>query len=80
MEMHLTPHVQAELQAFIADTGCQADTLVNELLSNYFEERAKVRRTLNNRYDDLKSGRVQAIDGPTARREILARIETHRVI
>lgn len=78
MEMHLTPQIQAELEQFAADTGCAPDTLVNQLLSGYFEERSKVRETLSSRYDDMKSGRVQMIDGETVRREMLDRIKAYR--
>ena len=78
MEMYLTPHVQAELEQFTTDTGCRADTLVNDLLSGYFDEQTKVRQTLGSRYDDIKSGRVAPLDGPTVFRQILAENNSRR--
>lgn len=78
MEMNLTPDVQAELEQFTTETGCKAETLVNSLLSDYFNEHAKVRQTLDRRYDDIKSGRVIPLDGPTVFREILAENDAKR--
>jgi hypothetical protein len=40
--------------------------LVEEAMAGYFEELAQVRELLDRRYDDIKSGRVQAIDGEQA--------------
>jgi hypothetical protein len=46
--------------------GCSnrtADELVEDAMASYFDELAQVRGMLDNRYDDLKSGKVQPIDG-----------------
>lgn len=46
-----------------AQSGRGTDDLVEDAMAGYFEEVASVRATLNSRYDDLKSGRVQPIPG-----------------
>ena len=40
-----------------------ADALVQDVVEGYFDELAKTRQMLDSRYDDLKSGRVEPIDG-----------------
>ena len=44
----------------------------------YLEEVASVRKTLDSRYDDLKSGRVKAIDGDEAFRKLREKSECRR--
>jgi len=72
MEVHFTPKVQAQLNELSADTGRSQDAIVNEVLAAYLDELIETRRLLNRRYDDVKSGRIVAVDGPTALRQLLA--------
>jgi hypothetical protein len=46
--------------------------------AGYFEEVASVRKTLDRRYDDLKSGRVTPIDGEEAFRKLREKSERRR--
>ena len=39
-------------------------------MAGYLEEVAQLRSAIDSRYDDLKSGRVKAIDGETAFAEL----------
>jgi hypothetical protein len=73
MEMHFTPHVQAELEHLTAVTGCSSETLANDILATHFSKRAEVRKTLNRRYDDLESGRVQSLDGEAVFERLIAK-------
>jgi hypothetical protein len=57
-----------------ATTGRGADELVQDALAGYLEELALLRDTLDTRYDDLTSGRVQPIDGD----EALARLQREK--
>lgn len=66
MEVHVTPEMAKKLNDLAATTGRGADELVQDALAGYLEELALLRDTLDTRYDDLKSGRVQAIDGEEA--------------
>ena len=63
MEMHFTPDVEAKLNALATETGRTAEEFVQDALAGYVEELAQVRGMLDSRYDDIKSGQVQPIDG-----------------
>ncbi|HLY66735.1 MAG TPA: hypothetical protein VKU60_14465 [Chloroflexota bacterium] len=66
MDVQLKPDLQAKLDEWTAQTGRQADELVEEAMAGYFDELSDLRAMLGSRYDDLKSGRVQAIDAAQA--------------
>ena len=63
MELHLTPELESKVAVFSATTGRAPDDLIQDAIVGYFEELAQLRGTLDRRYDDLKSGRVEPIDG-----------------
>jgi predicted DNA-binding protein len=63
MEVHFSPELQEKLDETAKAVGRNTDELVQEVISDYIDELAEVRRTLDDRYDDIKSGRVKAIDG-----------------
>jgi len=46
-----------------AKTGRGADELAQDVIAGYLDELAGVHVMLDSRYDDLKNGRVQPIDG-----------------
>jgi hypothetical protein len=79
MDVHVSPENQASLDQIAMATGRSHDAIVNDVLAGYLGELLETRRTLNSRYDDLVSGRVQGIDGETARHHSLARIEARRI-
>jgi hypothetical protein len=66
MEVHLKPDLKAKIDQWTAETGRPADELVEEAMAGYFDELAQVRALLGGRYDDLKSGRIQPVDGAEA--------------
>jgi hypothetical protein len=47
------------------ETGRSTNELVEEVMEGYFDELLETRAMLNGRYDDLKSGRVKAVNGET---------------
>jgi hypothetical protein len=65
MDVPLNPVLQAQVDEWVEQTGRPARELVGDLLAGYFEEMARLRATVDSRYDDLKSGKVQPIDGET---------------
>jgi len=63
MEVHFSPDLQAKLDKLAIETGRATDELVEDVVSGYLEELMQTQDMLSARYDDLKSGRVQPIDG-----------------
>ena len=63
MEVHLTPELEAKLNEMAMKTGRATDELVQDAMASYLEELADVRRMLDRRYDEIKSGRTKPIDG-----------------
>jgi len=63
MELHLTPDIEARLDQLATETGREKDEFVRDALAGYFDELARVRETLDTRYDDIKSGKVKLISG-----------------
>ena len=66
MEVHFTPDIEAQLDQLATETGRAKDEFVQDAMAGYFDELARVRETLNTRYDEIKSGKVQLIDGEEA--------------
>lgn len=66
MEVHLRPETESRIQELAAKTGRATDDLVEDAMAGYLHELAQARDILDGRYDDLKSGRVKAIDGEKA--------------
>ena len=66
MVLRLKPETESRLQELAATTGRQPDELVEDAMAGYLAELTQVRKMLDNRYDDLQSGRVAPIDGQEA--------------
>lgn len=66
VQINLTPRTQAKLDKLAHETGRNADELVEDALVGYLGDVDQLREVLDRRYDDLKSGRVGAIDGDVA--------------
>jgi predicted transcriptional regulator len=70
MAVHFTPEVREKLEQMARDTGRRSDQLVENVVTDFFEDFALTRGTLDRRYDDLESGRVKPIPGD----EVFARL------
>jgi predicted transcriptional regulator len=66
MVVHLKPETESRLQELAATSGRAPDELVEDAMAGYLAELAQVRTMLDGRYDDIKSGRVKAVDGEAA--------------
>jgi predicted DNA-binding protein len=66
MEVHLKPETESRLNELARKTGRAPDDLVEDAMAGYMAELADVRRLLDGRYDEIKSGRVQPISGDEA--------------
>ncbi len=78
MEVHFNPDLQAKVDRWVAETGRPTEELVEAAMAGYFDGLAQVRGTLDSRYDDLKGGRVQPIDGEEAFARLKASTEAQR--
>ena len=63
MVVRLSPETESRLQELAATTGRAPDDLVEDAMAGYLAELSQVRDMLDTRYDDIKSGRVEPIDG-----------------
>jgi predicted DNA-binding protein len=63
MEVRLSPELEAKLNHVVKETGLAVDDLVEDAMAGYLEELSQVRNALDDRYDDIKSGRVNPVDG-----------------
>jgi len=66
MVVRLKPETESRLQELAATTGRKPEDLVEDAMAGYIAELAQVRKMLDDRYDDLKSGRITPIDGQEA--------------
>ncbi|HXM65986.1 MAG TPA: hypothetical protein VN911_04580 [Candidatus Acidoferrum sp.] len=66
MEVHLRPETESRLQELATKSGRAPDDLIEDAMAAYLQELVEVRGMLDSRYDDLKSGRVKALDGDEA--------------
>jgi len=65
MEVHLKPETESRLNELASKSGRPTDDLVEDAMAGYLSEAAELRNMLDNRYDEIKSGRVKPIDGET---------------
>ena len=72
MEVDFTPDLTAKIEQMAHDTGRRSDEVVAKVVAEIFDSVSLVRETLDHRYDELKSGRVQPIDSE----EIFALLRT----
>jgi hypothetical protein len=66
MEVHFAPDLQLRVDQLVLETGRPADKLLEDAMAGYVSELTQTRALLDSRYDDVKSGRVQLIDGEEA--------------
>jgi predicted transcriptional regulator len=66
LAVKLKPETESRLQELAASTGRAPDELVEDAMSGYLAELSQLRNTLDRRYDQIKSGKVQPIDGEDA--------------
>jgi hypothetical protein len=78
MEVHFTPETEKKLKDLSTQSGRRTDDLVEDAMAGYFDEVLQAREMLNNRYDDLKSGRVKPIDGEEAFARLKSKTEAQR--
>lgn len=70
MEIHFNPEVQAKLEEMARNTGRPSDELLEDAVIGLYDELALTREILEERYDDLESGKVKPVPGD----EVFARL------
>lgn len=63
MVVRLKPETESRLNELSARTGRAPEDLVEEAMSGYLTELAQTRKMLDDRYDEVKSGRTTPVDG-----------------
>jgi predicted transcriptional regulator len=78
MEVHFRPEIESRLQELAQQTGRAPNDLIEDAMAGYLKELGEMRQMLDSRYDDLKSGRVKAIDGETAFSQLRTKSQERR--
>jgi hypothetical protein len=63
MDVHFRPDIEEKIVTLASTTGREADELIQDVMTGYLAELTEVTSTLDNRYDEIKSGKVQSADG-----------------
>lgn len=66
MEVNFAPDLQSKLNDLAVKSGKPAHELVHDAVAGYVDTLADLRGMLDSRYEEIKSGRVQPIDGEDA--------------
>jgi len=78
MEVNFRPETELRLQKLAQQTGRAPDDLIEDAMASYLQELVQAREMLDNRHDDLKSGRVKAVDGESAFADLRRKSENRR--
>jgi predicted transcriptional regulator len=78
LKIQLTPETTKRLNALAAASGRSPEDVVEDALAGYLEAVGSLRQALDSRYDDLKSGRVNPIDGEEAFRTLRSKSQRRR--
>lgn len=78
MEVNLKPDTESRLQELASQSGRPTDELVEDAMAAYLLEVSDLRSMLARRYDDVKSGKVQPVDGEEAFARLRQKSEARR--
>ena len=76
MEVHLKPETESRLHELASQSGRPTDELVEDAMAAYLREVSDLRSMLDSRYDDIKGGNVQPVDGEEAFARLRQKSET----
>lgn len=63
MEVQFSSEAEKKLNELAEQSGRGTSEVLEDALAGYYEEIGELRRTLDKRYDDMRSGRVKGIPG-----------------
>ena len=78
MELHVSRETARKLAELATASGRAPEDIVEDALAGYLQEAADARAMIERRYDDLKDGRVAAVDGEQAFAELKAKSQRRR--
>jgi len=78
MEVNLRPEIESRLQELAQTTGRAPTDLIEDAMASYLQELGHTREMLDGRYDDLRSGRVKAVEGEAAFDALRRKSKQHR--
>jgi predicted transcriptional regulator len=78
MEVQVSAETAKKLNDLATSSGREPEEIVEDALAGYLEEVASVRKTVERRFDDLKGGRANPIDGEEAFRRLHEKSERRR--
>jgi predicted transcriptional regulator len=79
VKVQLSAETARKLNELAASSGRTPNEIAEDALAGYLGELVTVRKRLDSRYDDLKSGRVKALDGEDAFRKLRAKSDQRRL-
>ena len=78
MEVRIPAELEARLDKLAAESGQPKEKLIQDAMSAYLDDIGEVRKMLESRYNDLKSGRVKPIAGEEAFARLRQRSKARR--
>jgi hypothetical protein len=78
MELRLESTLAAKVEQWSAETGRPVGELVEDAIAGYSSELGELRSTLDRRYEEIVSGKVQPMNGAEACRLIKERAAARR--
>jgi predicted DNA-binding protein len=78
MSIQLTPEHEARIKELARQTGRDNGEVLGEVIDSYFEELARVNATLDRRYDEIKSGQVNPLNGDEVFKRLQRKSEERR--
>jgi len=78
MEVDFKTEVQAKLEQMAREAGRQPAEVIEDAIIGLYDELAYTRETLDRRYDEMESGKVQGIDGEEAYRRLMEKTQAQR--
>jgi len=76
--VRLRPETESRIHELAEKTGRAADELVEDAMAGYLHELAQTREMLDRRYDELKNGDVEPIDGEDTFKALRRKSEERR--
>jgi predicted transcriptional regulator len=78
MDVSLNPDLAARLEQWAAQTGRDPEELIADAMAGYFAELSRTRELIDGRYESLRSGKADLVDGDEALRMLKQSTDAQR--